>query len=245
MSSIEKLNNIQHADIRIDTGHSAELGDSVMFVPVFPNEMRGLQSCYPLLIYKDPGEGVFHAIALFGFEEGENLFLHNGGWQAPYLPLMVQRGPLMIGFEEGDSSGEQQPVVAIDTQHPRVSVSDGKRLFLDEGGNSDYLDRLTAVLEAIHMGHEQSRQFMALLEELELITSCDFKITLEDGSGNTLSGFYMLDDEKLQALSPESLLKLSSSGFLLPAFMMLASQSQLASLISLKNRRLGLIPATE
>lgn len=239
MSSIEKLNNVQHANTHIVTGHGPELGDAVMFAPVFPNELRALQSCYPLIIYKDPGEGELHCIALFGFEEGENLFLEGDRWQAPYLPLMVQRGPLMIGFDGKTDSADGQPVVAIDMDHPRVSESEGQRLFLEQGGNSDYLDRLTATLEAIHLGHEQSRQFMKLLEELDLITSCNFKITLANGSNHTLSGFYMVDDERLQTLSPEDLLKLSSNGMLLPTFMLVASQSQLQRLIALKNARVS------
>ena len=75
--------------------------------PLYPAEMRRLQATYPLLFYKDPTEGSLHPIALLGFEPSENLFLSAGTWDAAHIPLMSQRGPLMIGFEETRDRGRQ------------------------------------------------------------------------------------------------------------------------------------------
>jgi len=235
MSSIEKLNNVQHAELRVITGFGPEYGDNVMFVPVYPNEFRGLQSCYPLLFFKDPQSGSFHPIALLGFEEGENLFLENGGWDAPYIPLMVQRGPLMIGFEESSDADAPTPVVAIDMQHAKVSQSEGERLFLEHGGYSPYLDRLTAIMEAIHEGHRLADTLAETLVSLDLITSCDLQITLDNGAQHQLAGFYMLNDEALLGLDDAGLQVLSERGILAAAFLMFASQSQLQSLIRRKS----------
>ena len=234
MPSIEKLNNVHHADLRVVTSFSRDYGDNVMFVPAYPNEFRGLQSCYPLLFFKDPQDGSFHPIALLGFEEGENLFLTDDGhWDAPYVPLMVQRGPLMIGFEDGEG-GKPTPVVAVDMEHPKVSTEQGERLFLDHGGYSEYLDRLTAIMEAIHEGHALAASLAETLLSLDLITSCDLQITLDGGGQHQLTGFYMLDDEALLALHDSGIQTLSKSGLLAASFLMLASQSQLQALIRKK-----------
>jgi len=72
-----------------------------------------------------------------------------------------------------------------------------------------------------------------------LITPCEMVITLANKSKHTLSGYYMVDDEKLQALPAETLVELQTQGFLAPAYMMLASLSQLAHLIARKNATLG------
>lgn len=238
MSTVEKLNNVDHANVRILTDYSADLGDSVMFVPVYPNEMRRLQGTYPLLFYRDADQGGLHPVALLGFEARENLFLSPQGWDATQIPMMSQRGPLLIGFEEDRTRG-RQPVAAIDMSHPKVSHEQGEPLFLEEGGQSDYLDFMAGLLDAIQIGHAAREQFVHTLEAHDLITPCEMAITLANSAQHTLSGYYMIDDEKLQALSGEALADLQGNGFLTPAFMMLSSLSQLAHLIARKNASLG------
>ncbi len=234
MPSIEKLNNVQHADLRVIREFGANYGDNVMLVPVYPNEFRGLQSCYPLLFFKDSESGSLHPVALLGFEEGENLFLDGGSWDAPYIPLMMQRGPLMIGFESKDGSDKPAPVVAVDMAHAKVSTTQGEPLFLEHGGYSEYLDRLTAIMEAIHEGHALAETFTSTLASLDLITSCDLEITLDSGAKHQLAGFYMINDEALLALDNKGLQTLASQGLLPATYLMFASQSQLQSLIRRK-----------
>ena len=242
MSDMQKLNNVEHADVRVRLGHGADMGDSVMFSVVFPDEMRAMQSCYPLMFYRDPASGDLHPIALLGFEQGENLYLDGDQWDAPYIPMMVQRGPFMIAAEgaaAGGSAGKDPlRVVAIDMAHPRVSRSEGQPLFLEHGGNSDYLERMADMLEAIHTGHRQNPALVEALSAAELIVPVDVKITLNDGSAHQLSGFHSIDDERLQTLDAPALEALNRAGHLLPAYMMVASQSQLKGLITRKNARL-------
>ncbi|MFM7783608.1 MAG: SapC family protein, partial [Gammaproteobacteria bacterium] len=76
----ELLNNERHKDIRIDTAHSARLGDGLMSVMTFTSEFRRIQKHYPILFRKDAETGRFHPLALFGFAEGENLFLEDERW---------------------------------------------------------------------------------------------------------------------------------------------------------------------
>ena len=38
------LNNVDHRDLRIDTGHGAALGDAVMFAPTLTDEFRNEQA---------------------------------------------------------------------------------------------------------------------------------------------------------------------------------------------------------
>ncbi len=238
MSQLEKLNNVAHADLRIITRRGVEFGDDTMLVPVYPNEMRAMQSCYPLLFFKEESDNTFHPIALLGFEQNENLFLKGEAWDAPYLPMIAQKGPMMISFDKSGPGGSEQAVMAIDVEHARVSRDEGEPLFLEQGGNSEYLDRLAQVMEMIHVGHQANERFVTLLNELELITPCSMKITLKDGSRHELGGFYMIDDEKLSGMDGAALDPLAKEGLLMPAFMMMASMSQLQALISRKNATL-------
>ena len=78
MGNIQKLNNVEHAQLKIK--QSPCEADRVMFSPVYTSEMRALQSNFPLMFYKAPSDGSFTPVALFGFEQGENLFLTDERW---------------------------------------------------------------------------------------------------------------------------------------------------------------------
>ena len=235
MANIQKLNNIQHAQVRIKQVPCAL--DDIMFSPVYTSEMRALQSSFPLMFYKNPNEGSFQPIALFGFEQGENLFIDDEQWHSQYIPMLVQRGPLMIAVDGKTDTGEPARVVAIDMDHPNVSETEGEPLFLEFGGNTEYLDRLATMLEGIHLGHTSTPQFVDALTQHGLITPITLKITLRNGEDHAVEGFYAVDDEKLQVLNEVAVTDLHRRGHLLPAFMMVASQSQLKRLIDLKNQK--------
>lgn len=233
MGNIQKLNNVEHAHLKIKkTPCDAE---RVMFTPVYTSEMRALQSNFPLMFYKSPDDGNFTPVALFGFEQGENLFLGKDRWTSQYIPMLIQRGPLMIATEGQTDIGEPARVIAIDMDHPNVSQDEGEPLFLEFGGNTAYLDRLATMLEGIHQGHTLTPLFVKALNEHDLITAITLKITLKNGQDHALEGFYAIDDEKLQTLNEEAIADLQRRGHLLPAYMMVASQSQLKRLIELKN----------
>lgn len=208
-----------------------------MFIPVYTSEMRALQSNFPLMIYKSPSDGSFSPIALFGFEQGENLFIDEDRWVSQYIPMLIQRGPLMIATDGQTETGEPSRVIAIDMEHPNVSDADGEPLFLEFGGNTAYLDRLATMLEGIHQGHSLTPLFIDALNQHNLITAISLKITLKNGQDHALEGFYAIDDERLQALNEDAITDLHRRGHLLPAFMMVASQSQLKRLIELKNAK--------
>lgn len=235
MPNYQLVNNIDHQATRVITGHGAQYGDDVMFTMTFPSEMRSVQACYPILIYKDPQSDEFYPVAVFGFAQGENLFLQDDRWNNTYIPIMVRRPPFLIGFQKPNPAAQPQRVLTIDMDHPRVSDSEGEPLFLEQGGNSPFLEATADMLETIHKGNEENKAFMAMLLKLDLMEPITLDITLKDQSKNQLQGFYTLDDEKLQTLSNDALIELSSSGFLLPAYMMAASLSQLGKLVRMRD----------
>ena len=223
------LNNIDHKDLRVLTGRGAHFGDNVMSAPTFPAEFRDVQACYPI-VFRKAGDGAFEALALFGFQEGENLFLGMHGWEAPYVPLAIQRQPFLIGIN-GD-----ELTVHVDLENPRIASSGGEPVFLPHGGTSEYLERVNSTLLAIHQGLQQARGFLAALQEFQLLESFVFDIELDDGSQNRLAGFYTVNEERLAALPGSVLERLNRAGYLQAIYMVVASMSNFRTLIERKNR---------
>ena len=237
MSSFALLNNADHQDLRIITERSAKYGDDVMYAMTFPFEFRRIQAHYPILFHRD-AKGDFYPVALFGFRDGENLFLDAAGWSAAYVPAMIRRQPFLIGFQDAKDPGTTEPgrVLSIDMDHPRVSRAEGEALFQPLGGRTPYLESVANLLESIYGGYVHCKAFVAALQEHGLIEPVTFEIELDDKSRNQLVGFHTVDEEKLQSLAGDTLAMLNRNGFLMPLFMILASMSNIRALIDLKNR---------
>jgi hypothetical protein len=229
------LNNVDHKHLRVIASRGAAYGDAVMSALTFPAEFRELQAHYPIVFAKGEDGTSFDALALFGFQQGENLFLQEDGgaarWDAPTIPLSVERQPFLIG------RGGEELSVHIDLDHPRVSTGDqGEQLFLTYGGTSEYLERIASVLRTLHDGLDDARNFSAALVELELLESFVLDVELDDGSQNRLGGFYTINEERLLALPGERLERLNRAGYLQAVYMAVASLSQFRGLIDRKNR---------
>jgi hypothetical protein len=177
---------------------------------------------------------------LFGFQQQENLFLDESGWNASYVPAMIRREPFLIGSQTSKQGVDAEParMLSLDMDHPRVNQEAGERLFQPLGGRTPYLDDVANEMEAIYQGYEQNKQFVGALQEQDLIESVNFDITLKDGSKNQLLGFYAINEEKLQQLPGSTLEAFSKAGFLMPIFMALASMTNMRALIELRNNRL-------
>lgn len=242
MANFELLNNEKHRDLRVIKAFSAAYGDNVMYAMTFPFEFRSVQGEYPILLHKDIDNGITYPVALFGFQDKENLFLDEQGWHANYKPLMIRRQPFLIGFQgpKTEAADERRRVVSIDTDNPRVSTSEGERLFDEFGANTPFLEEAANMLEAIHAGHEHANKFIAALEEFDLIESITIDVTLNDGSKNQLLGFHFINEDKFQELPGDVLDSFNKQGFLMPIFMMLASMSNIATLVGKKNQVEGI-----
>jgi hypothetical protein len=238
MAKHELLNNITHKDLRIVTRRSAEFGDDIASVLTFPSEFRNILGEFPICICKDPDSGKFHFAALMGFEDKENLFLVDDKWDASYIPLMLERQPFLIGQRQLDSSGDEQILVHIDMESSRVSSTDGELVFLEKGGNSAYLQRISSVLQAIYDGGKQSQLFIEQLLKHELVESFSLDVELDDGSKNQLKGFYTISEEKLGKLPIDVLEGFMRSGMLQGIYMVIASLSNFRNLIARKNKQL-------
>ena len=231
------LNNVEHKDLRVITDRSADYGDAVQYAITFSWEFRSIQAHYPILFRKGSEVGEFLAVALFGFENDENLYLGDSGWDATYIPLTMEQQPFLIGFQQSADS-PKEPVIHVDMDSPRVSTSEGQPVFEAHGGISPYLDRVNTVLNTINEGYNVHQLFIGELVDHGLLEPVAVDIELTDGSQNRLMGFYTINEEALYGLGGDVLGSLNEKGFLEPIYMAIASLSNMRALIDRKNASL-------
>lgn len=235
MSNHAILTPDEHADTRILTGHSADLGDGVMACFTIPEEFRRLQNEFPILFRREAQGRTFSALALLGFEAGENLYLDGSRWTARYKPLALAIQPFLLGRSR---DGEEEPQVHIDLDHPRISrTGEGMRLFDDGGRPTPYLEEIAAMLGALDEGYRASSEFFAALERHDLLEPFALDVELTGGTSHRMVGYHLINEDRLRALEKEALAELHSNGHLLAIFMAVASLANLTKLIEIKNRR--------
>jgi len=240
MSQYQLLDNLTHKDLRVLTRFGTDLGDPTGLVPVWPTEFAEVQREYPIFFRKTEAGG-FEAVALLGFDHGENLYIEGDRWIASYLPGAIARGPFLIGFQEQRVGGELQrePVIHVDTTHPRVSrTGDGVSVFLPKGGHSPYLEHVTTVLKGINDGVEAAKAMYAELDALALLQPTELELQFDEGHGARLTGLYAIDRDRLAALDAQQLHGLHRSGLLEGVYLVLSSLYNMRRLIAEKQRRL-------
>jgi hypothetical protein len=230
------LNNVDHADLRVISAHGPAFGDAINQVLVLPTEFEALQREYPILIRKD-ANGDYQAVALLGLDRDENLFLDETGWNARYVPAVQRRGPFSIALQRDARGGEPRPMIHVDLDHPRISDSEGERLFLPAGGNAPYLQSISATLGQIHDGLEVTGPMFAFFEELGLIEPTALEIKLDDNSSYGLPDVFTLAPDRLAAVTGDDLERLHQSGMLRAAQWIISSMGNIEELIARKARK--------
>ena len=235
MTKHEILKPADHGALRIRAEAGLDLGDGVMACLAVPSEFRRLACEYPILFRYDSEARSFSALALFGFEPGENLFVENDRWDASCRPFAMAVQPFLVGRPR---SGEGASQVHVDMGHPRISASgEGVRVFDDGGQPSPYLEEVASMLGALDEGYRASGDFFAALDRYDLLEPFSMDVTLESGASHRLVGYHLVDEEKLRALEPAVLAELHAAGHLEPIYMALASLGNLGKLVKRKNRR--------
>lgn len=230
------LDNVTHRHLRVRSERSAALGDARQSALALPAEFRQLQAHFPIVFQLLEGDAGFQPVALFGLEEGQNLFLTDTGWDAPVVPMALQRDPFMIGRAPDDSLQ-----LHIDMDSPRVVRPEegevGTAIFMPHGGFSDYLDHVVQLMEHLHAQAQHLPVFIDALTRHQLLEPFVIDIETPGGEQGRLSGLFTIHEERLAALPGTALEALAREGHLLPIYMQIASLQQLPVLVERQSKR--------
>lgn len=235
MSNHQILNPADHGDLRIHIAPGAQYGDAVMASLAVPVEFRRLATDYPILFRFDPERRSYSALALFGFEHGQNLFLDGDRWDAAARPMAMAVQPFLIGRAQDDGGAAQ---VHVDLDHPRIAADgEGVRAFDDTGRPTPLVEQMATMLGDLDAGYRESADFFAALQRYDLIEPFSMDVTLADGGQQRLVGYSLINEDRLRALEPGALAELHAAGHLMPMFMALASLGNLSKLVRRHSER--------
>ncbi len=234
MPNSVRLDNTAHPDLKYAPRYGAAFGDAVNQVLVLSSEFAEVQREYPILLRRRD-DGSFFAVAILGFDGGENLYLAGEQWQAQYVPAMQARGPFSIGLSDGPDGANA--MIHADLDDPRLGRDAGELLFKSHGGNAPALERIAGILRTIHQGAEISPYVFNAFAVEGLIAPADINITSEGAGGYRISDVFAVSGDALAKLDGAALQRLNAAGFLTLAFMAVNSLGNLRRLVDMKNAK--------
>ena len=194
------VNFARHKDWSVKTGESYAFAAEVNSVPVTAIEFAQAAAEYPI-VFAGSDKSVFPAVIL-GIRENENLFVDGEGrWRGKYLPAFVRRYPFV--FSQDDA--QRTFTLHIDETFAGCNQAGrGERLFDADGAQTQYLKTVLGFLQDYQARFRRTQAYCQRLLELELLQPMQAQFTLNTGEQRSLSGFMVVNREKLKALPAET-----------------------------------------
>lgn len=230
MSNFQALNSNQHKNIKIKVDNSYAHAANSHVVPLSVFELTQAQADYPIVFIKDAKTGQFHLVALVGLTPNENLFTNSERWQAEYIPTQLQGYPLAL---MPASDGEDKQIVAIDLDAKSVTETDGESLFVNAGQQSEFLTNKIDLMSKFNAQMPATQQFIQLMVSNELVSPQALTVKSNQGTEVNLTGLYIVDESKLNALAPEAFDAIKKDNFLAPIYACIFSLQRISRLINL------------
>lgn len=219
------LDKAIHGDLKVKAQHNFEFAKEIHLASASLRDFAQIASCMPLVFIKDQPSGLYHAIAMLGLEQKNNLY-YGDKWLGHVMPLSVQRYPFDVR-PDGDKLG-----VFIDEGSDLVG-DEGESLFTAEGEMTDYLKNRNELLGEIANGEIATQRFVKRVEELGLLDDVQLNVLYASGESRKVTGLYSISEKRVNELSDEVTLELKKNGYLGAIYTVMLSLAQLNRMVQL------------
>ena len=210
--NIMAINAETHADLKVVPARDFAQVKDQNLVTLVVYEFTLCACEYPIIFIKGQETGKFQPAALMGFKQGENYFVKDNKWRGLYIPGIIATYPFRI---VPHPDGGDQLFMAADMNSPLVGTEKGEALFNADKTETPFFSQVKADVSQYYQQVMVTENFCKILADMDLFSARDLNVEI-DGEKVSIQGVYLIDDEKLDALSDENFLKLRQQG-LLPA----------------------------
>lgn len=209
-NNVQALHPQQHGALSLAKSASYAFSRKTNSVPLVVEEFGLACRDYPIL-FTGTGTDVV-PIAVLGVGSDHNAYIDKDGrWaENTYVPAYVRRYPFI--FSEMDGSEDLTLCVQKDDDW---LISGGDQALFDAQGEPTNLTR--QALEFCTRYQQQfviTREFCEALVQADLLTAQNANVTLPNGQKSAMTGFQIVDENKVRQLSAKDLKKFNERGWL-------------------------------
>lgn len=223
----------KHKNTKVKQIDNFEFAKEINMASIMVHEFSRAASIYPIVFIEDKQNDVFKPVVLFGFEEGENLFVDNENkWKSSYIPAIIRRYPFALA--KTDENGRF--TVCIDESSSFVNKKEGQALFKDEKP-AEVMERVKKYLAELQQMDAFTDEFCKFMVSKNMFTPLNMKIRVSNEIKN-ISGAYIINEERLNSLSDETYLEMRNKKYIPVIYSQLSSLSQIERLMGFKDEKL-------
>lgn len=197
----------RHTGQSVEVGRSFAFSASVNAVPLMAVEIARAADEYAV-VFTGVGDDVMPAVVL-GVKGDQNLYLGpEGRWTAKYVPAFIRRYPFVFA----SSADGKTLTLCIDEAYPGLNKDGrGERLFAPGGSPTPYVERVLSFLKEYQAQFVLTQAFGRRLHELGLLEPMQAQVSTPAGAKLSLSGFMVVNRQRLSELAPEQLHSLAQT----------------------------------
>jgi hypothetical protein len=193
-----------HGQLSLKKGATYEFASETNAVPVVLAEFPRACADYAI-VFTDASEGLIPA-AVLGVRDKENAYVaKDGSWDAGYIPAFVRRYPFVFAT---DAKAETFTLMIDQNYSGFNTEGKGERLFDSDGENTAFLTNTLNFLREYQQHFGRTRAFGKKLDELGLLEPVEARVPLPKDPDRRLTGFRIVNRDKLKALSGDVLAQL-------------------------------------
>jgi len=220
--NIELITKDKHQDSAVKNvegfSHAKELNTSMITMTEFYESCKS----YPIVFSKNEQDGWF-AVALLGLEKTNNFVNEDGTWREDcYIPAYVRRYPFIY------IQNEKELLLGFDADQKIAKKEDEKRAFFDDKGEkTEFVDRVINFMNQVQVSTNQTKALIETLDEMNVLEESNIKGTNAKGEEISITGFWILKEEKLDKLTKKNKAKLCENNYMQPITAHLISLSNI------------------
>lgn len=197
----------RHSKWSVKNINNYAFASKVNSMPLLALEFRNAVSEYPIVFAGT--EDNFMPTVLLGIKEENNLFVNESGeWNASYVPAFARRYPFVFSsVDQGKTL-----TLCVDEEFSGLNEEGDGESFFDENGElTQYLKNVLDFQQEYQKHFSRTQQFCEQLKELEILDPMQAQFEYGSGEKMALTGFMVVNRDRLKALSGERLEKLAST----------------------------------
>ena len=216
----------QHASLSIDTTQDYSFASGVNSVPLTATEFPFAARDYVIVF---AGPDIPMPAAILGVQQDKNVFVSaEGKWEGRYIPAFVRRYPFVFSSSEDGATF----TLCVDKEFKGLNEEgNGEQLFDEAGEQTAYLDKMLNFLQEYQLQFQRTQKFCEKLKEFDLLETMQAHISMPTGSQQSLTGFQVINRDRLKALDGDKLAELAKTDALELAYLHLQSLNNFSVMV--------------